>query len=117
MQRPLLAGNAVEALVDGAQAFPAMLEAIAGAHHTLALSSYIFDAKGIGEQFVSALGAAAKRGVAVRVLIDDVDARFSFSSAVKPLRKAGVGVALFNQQLVPARLHSGRGLGSWSTSA
>ena len=106
VQRPLLAGNALEVLVDGAQAFPAMLEAIAGARHTLALSSYIFDAKGIGAEFVRALGAAAKRGVAVRVLIDDVDARFSFSSAVKPLRKAGVQVAVFNPPLVPARLHA-----------
>ena len=106
VRRPLLAGNALEVLVDGAQAFPAMLEAIAGARHTLVLSSYIFDAKGIGEEFVRALGAAAKRGVAVRVLIDDVDARFSFSSAVKPLRKAGVQVAVFNPPLVPARLHA-----------
>jgi cardiolipin synthase len=106
VQRPLLGGNAVEPLVDGAQAFPAMLEAIAGARRSVCMASYIFDGDGIGEQFVAALAAAAKRGVAVRVLIDDVDARFSLSSAVKPLRRAGVTVAVFNPPLVPARLHA-----------
>ena len=40
------------------------------------------------------------------MLIDDVDARFSTSSAVKPLRKRGVNVAVFNPPLVPARLHA-----------
>ena len=106
VQRPLLGGNAIEPLVDGAQAYPAMLEAIGAARTSIAMASYIFDGNGIGEQFVAALAAAAKRGVEVRVLIDDVDARFSRSSAVKPLRRAGVQVAVFNPPLVPARLHA-----------
>ena len=106
VQRPLLPGNAIEALIDGAQAFPAMLEALAAARRSVVMSSYIFDGDGIGERFVAALAAAVKRGVAVRVLIDDVDARFSSTSAVKPLRRAGVPVAVFNPPLVPARLHA-----------
>ena len=106
VQRPLLPGNAIEPLIDGAQAFPAMLEALAQARRSVVMASYIFDGNGIGEQFVAALAAAVKRGVAVRVLIDDVDARFSSSSAVKPLRRAGVPVAVFNPPLVPARLHA-----------
>jgi len=106
VQRPLLAGNSVEPLVDGAQAYPAMLDAIAGARRSVAMASYIFDGDGIGERFVAALAAAVKRGVEVRVLIDDVDARFSRSSAVKPLKRAGVTVAVFNPPLVPARLHA-----------
>jgi cardiolipin synthase A/B len=70
------------------------------------MSSYIFDGDGIGAQFVDALADAAKRGVEVHVLIDDVDARFSRTSAVKPLRRAGVDVAVFNPPLLPARLHA-----------
>ena len=104
--RPLLPGNAIEPLVDGAHAFPAMLEAIGRAQRSIAISSYIFDGDGIGAEFVAALAAAAKRGVEVHVLIDDVDARFSTSSAVKPLRRAGVDVAVFNPPLLPARLHA-----------
>jgi cardiolipin synthase len=105
-QRHLLPGNSIEALVDGAHAFPAMLEAIHGARSSVVMASYIFDGNGIGADFVRALADATRRGVEVRVLIDDVDARFSSSTAVKPLRAAGVNVAVFNPPLVPARLHA-----------
>lgn len=104
--RPLLSGNSVEALTDGAHAYPAMLEAIAQAQRSIAMSSYIFHGDGIGGEFVAALASAVKRGVQVRVLIDDVDARWSRTSAVKPLRKAGVDVAVFNPPFLPARLHA-----------
>ncbi len=104
--RPLLQGNSIEALIDGAHAFPAMLDALGRARRSIAMSSYIFDGDGVGAQFVEALAAAAKRGVEVHVLIDDVDARWSSSSAVKPLRRAAVDVAVFNPPLVPARLHA-----------
>jgi cardiolipin synthase len=87
-------------------AFPALLEAINGAQSSIAMASYIFDGDGIGEQFVRALAAAKERGVEVRVLIDDVAARFSSSTAVKPLRALGINVAVFNPTLVPARLHA-----------
>src|SRR2546426_3879559 len=106
VDRPLLPGNAIEPLVDGTNAFSAMLQAINGAQTSVAMSSYIFDGDGVGAEFVSALAGAVHRGVEVRVLIDDVDARFSTSSAVKPLRKRGVNVAVFNPPLVPARLHA-----------
>jgi cardiolipin synthase len=105
-ERPLLPGNSIEPLVDGPHAFPAMLEAIRSAKTSIAMASYIFDGDGIGEDFVKELAAATKRGVEVRVLIDDVDARWSSSTAVKPLRAAGVNTSVFNPPLVPARLHA-----------
>ena len=105
VERRLCPCNAIDPLIEGAAAFPAMLEAINGAKSSIALASYIFDREGIGAEFVAALAAAMKRGVDVRVLIDDVDARFG-SSAVKLLEKAGVNVAVFNPPLVPARLHA-----------
>jgi cardiolipin synthase len=106
VDRPLLSGNAIEVLIDGAQAYPAMLEAISSARTSLTLASYIFQSDGIGADFVDALVEAHRRGVQVRVLIDDVDVRFSRSSAAKPLRKAGVPLAIFNPPAVPARLHA-----------
>jgi cardiolipin synthase len=105
-KRPLLAGNSIDVLVGGAQAYPAMLEAIDSARASVALASYIFNADGIGADFVAALERAHKRGVAVRVLVDDVDARFSRSSACKPLRRAGIPVGIFNPPFVPARLNT-----------
>jgi len=106
VERPLLPGNAVEPLVDGGNTYPTMLDAIQGARISIAMSSYIFDGEGIGADFVQVLALATQRGLEVRVLIDDVDARFSFTNAVKPLRGAGVNVAVFNPPMVPARLHA-----------
>jgi cardiolipin synthase len=106
IERPLTPGNAVEPLVDGVQAYPAMLDAIESAQSSIMLASYIFHGNGIGAQFVDALARATQRGVVVRVLVDDVDARFSWSSAYKPLRRAGVPLGVFNPPLVPARLNA-----------
>ena len=106
IERPLLPGNLVEDLVDGVQAYPAMLEAIESARSSIMLASYIFHGDGIGAQFVDALVRAGKRGVQLRVLVDDVDARFSWHSAYKPLRHGGVPVAIFNPPLLPARMNA-----------
>jgi cardiolipin synthase len=106
VERPLLAGNTIEPLVDGVEAYPAMLQAIDQARTSVALGSYIFHANGIGESFVNALIRARQRGVAVRVLIDDVSCRFSLHSPAKRLRRAGVPVGDFNPPLVPARLNA-----------
>src|SRR5687768_15221074 len=106
IERPLTAGNQVDVLVDGAQAYPAMLEAIESARASIMLASYIFHSDGIGAQFIGALIRAHQRGIAVRVLVDDVDVRFSRHPANKPLKQAGVPVAIFNPPFVPARLNA-----------
>lgn len=104
--RELLPGNRIQPLVDGAQAYPAMLEAIDAARTSVALSTYIFDRERAGERFIDALARAMARGVQVRVLIDDADVRFSWGSAAPALRRAGVPLGVFNPTLVPARLNS-----------
>jgi cardiolipin synthase len=104
--QPLTAGNRIEPLLDGEQAYPAMLAAIESARHSVALASYIFDGQGIGAQFVAALRQAHARGVHVRVLIDDVSARWVRRSAYRLLKRSGVPVAPFNPTLIPARLHA-----------
>jgi cardiolipin synthase len=106
VKRPLMPGNRIDPLVDGEETFPAMLEAIEGARSSVALASYIFHGDGVGERFIEALVRAQKRGVMVRVLIDDVSDRFSWSSAAKKLRRAGVPVGIFNPPLVPARINA-----------
>ena len=73
----LLGGNAVRPLTTGTEAYAEMLRAIDGAAHTVGLSTYIFDNDAAGARFVEALGRAAARGVEVRVLIDDIGARYS----------------------------------------
>ena len=99
--RPLLAGNHVTCLVNGDEAYPAMLEAIERAHSSIALCTYIFDNDRAGRMFVAALGRAVARGVDVRVLVDDVGARYTWPSILRPLRRAGVRVARFLPTLGP----------------
>ena len=102
--RALVPGNAVTALVNGDEAYPAMLAAISAAERSVALSTYIFDRDRSGREFVEALGRAAVRGVEVRVLIDDVGARYSLPPVVHALRSRGVVVARFGRTLFPWRL-------------
>jgi cardiolipin synthase len=97
----LSAGNAVDVLVDGDAAYPAMLAAIRGARRSVLLTTYIFDHDEAGLQFADALAAANQRGVEVRVIIDAVGARYSAPSMVRTLRRRGVPVATFMPSWVP----------------
>ena len=92
---PLLPGNLVEPLADGEEAYPAMLEAIAGARRTVDLETYIFDGDGTGRQFVRALAEAAARGVEVRVLVDGLGERYSKIRARRLLKGTSVKAAKF----------------------
>jgi cardiolipin synthase len=82
-------------LVNGDEAYPAMLEAIGSARQSIALSSYIFDRDPAGKRFVEALGAARDRGVEVRVLVDDVGIRYSRRPIDRDLRSRGIATARF----------------------
>ncbi|TSJ61022.1 cardiolipin synthase [Starkeya sp. 3C] len=101
---PLTSGNAVELLDSGDAAYPAMLAAIRGAKRHVALSSYIFDNDPVGAEFADALIEAHRRGVAVRVLIDAIGARYSRPSIVGRLVEGGVTVDLFMGNLIGLRL-------------
>jgi len=100
----LLTGNRVQPLVNGDQAFPAMLAAINAATRTVSLASYIFDNDQSGHQFVAALGRAVQRGVQVRVLVDDAGVRYSIPTIVGKLKAARVPVGRFLPTLAPWRL-------------
>lgn len=59
-------------LRDGKAAFPAMIDAIHGARVSVRFENFIFAGDATGRRFARALGAAARRGVEVRVLYDPV---------------------------------------------
>ncbi|MFH1723697.1 MAG: cardiolipin synthase [Elusimicrobiota bacterium] len=100
-RRPLLAGNRILPLQDGSQAYPAMLRAVDEAERSVSLASYIFSNDAVGATFREALGRAVRRGVQVRVLIDDVGARYSVPPITSSLRRAGVRVAHFMPTMIP----------------
>ncbi|MCP4289252.1 MAG: phospholipase [Gammaproteobacteria bacterium] len=93
--KPLLPGNSVRLLVNGDEAYPAMLEAIDNAAVSITLLSYIFDSDRVGDKFLDALKAARARGVEVRVLIDHIGSGYSKVNMVKRLRSEGLNAAAF----------------------
>jgi cardiolipin synthase len=93
--RPLIGGNSVQLLENGDAAFPAILDSIRSAERTISLSSYIFDHDAAGEQFV----AAKERGVEIRVLVDDVGARYSRPPINWTLSRQGIPNARFLPQV------------------
>jgi len=101
---PLLEGNQITPLINGDQAYPEMLRAIASAQKSIMLSTYIFDNDAIGTKFVTALSHALKRGVEVRVLVDATGSRYSYPSIMEPLRRAGIRAARFMPNFQPTRI-------------
>jgi cardiolipin synthase A/B len=95
VERPLLPGNRIDPLVDGDEAFPAMLDAIQHARQTISFVTYIFDRDEVGMAFAHALGDAVRRGVEVRVLVDAVGLLYSWPSILHALRREGVTYARF----------------------
>ena len=102
--RALMAGTTVQAFENGDAGYPQMLEAIAEAKTSVALSSYIFDADTWGGHFIDALVDAKDRGVAVRVLIDGVGGGWLRSPAYHRLRRRGVAADRFLHSLLPWRM-------------
>jgi len=93
--QPLTSGNRIEPLVNGDEAFPAMLDAIESSRRSISLVTYIFDNDPSGKRFVEALSRAAARGVAVRVLVDAAGARYSWPPIAHRLREAKIPFAKF----------------------
>lgn len=100
---PLVAGNSVRVLKDADENFPAWLEAIASARHTIFFEHYIVADDEIGREFVSALAERARAGVRVRVLHDWFGGLGVGGPKLwRPLAQAGGAVRCFN----PPRLES-----------
>ena len=104
LPRPLLPGNQVKLLINGDEAYPAMLAAITSARDTITLSTYIFDRDEVGVTFAKALGAAIERGVEVRVLIDATGVRYSWPSIIGALRREKIPHARFMRTFPLRRL-------------
>ncbi|MCB8874716.1 cardiolipin synthase [Acidisoma silvae] len=102
--RPIETGNRIDILNNGDGAYPAMLEAIARAEHSIGLSSYIFRADKIGHRFIAALAEAQKRGVTVRVIVDGIGSGWLLSPAYRALRQAGLPAGRFMHSALPWRM-------------
>lgn len=100
---PLVQGNAVRLLKDGAANFPAWVAAIRAAQKTVCFENYIIEDDDVGREIAAALSDRARAGVKVRLVRDWLG---SLGGAPRrfwrDLAKAGVEVRLFN----PPRIDS-----------
>jgi cardiolipin synthase A/B len=93
---PLILGNKVTLLKDGAATYPAMFAAIRNARDHINLETFIFEDDDIGRQFADLLLEQQGRGVQVNIIYD------SFGSLATPkpffdrLKEGGIAVLQFN---------------------
>jgi cardiolipin synthase len=93
---PLEPGNSIQTLNNGDQIFPAMLQAIRAARHTITFETFIYWQGNIGQQFTDALCDRARSGVKVHLLVDAVGSTRIDKSYLKSMRDAGVEVQLYH---------------------
>ncbi|HEY7181009.1 MAG TPA: phospholipase D-like domain-containing protein [Blastocatellia bacterium] len=99
----LITGNSARVLKDAAENYPAWLEAIESARHTIHFESYVIHEDEQGRIFADALSEKARDGVKVRLIYDWMGAFNSTSNGFwRRLREAGVEARCFN----PPRLDS-----------
>jgi len=89
---PTVGGNRVTALLNGDQAFPAMLEAIRSARRSINFEGYIFWSGAVGKSFADALSERARAGVPTHVVVDWLGSKKLGDRLEKQMRQAGVAV-------------------------
>lgn len=93
---PALESGHEVALLQGAhELFPALVEAIDHSRHEVRLETYIFEPQSTGVQVLEALERAARRGVAVYLVMDGVGTDGLTPAWQQRLTQAGVQWTLF----------------------
>ena len=93
---PLLLGNKVTLLQDGAQTYPAMFAAIRAARDHIDLESYIIEDDEVGRQFAELLLERQASGVQVNLIYDSIGGINTPKAFFERLRQAGILVLEFN---------------------
>jgi cardiolipin synthase A/B len=96
-----LPGNRLKLLRRGAEFFPALAEAIAGARRLVHLETYIFAEDESAQRIAQALMDAARRGVKTRVIVDAFGCKTFLFDLRERLLAAGVDVLLYRPDITP----------------
>src|SRR5690606_17200742 len=92
---PFAEGNSIRVLRNGKEIFPALLEAIEQAEHTIDFLTYVYWTGDIAERFADALIRKARQGVDVDVILDAFGAKQMNRQLVQKMEQAGVTVCWF----------------------
>jgi cardiolipin synthase len=101
-------GNRIGLLESGAGYFPALEAALDAARVEVHLQCYIFEADQTGERIAAALERAARRGVAVHVVVDGFGSKTLPAALRARMRAAGVGLLFFRPELALLELRRSR---------
>ena len=92
---PLVDGNRVALYNNGDEFYPAMLEAIDSARHSVTMEQFIFWDGLVGRRFAEAFAEKARQGVAVKLLVDAVGSAALGEDILKILEEGGCQLAWF----------------------
>ena len=96
-EAPMVGGNAVQLLRDGAQALPAMFQAMGRAHDHINLEYFIFsDVVWQGTSITRLLADKLQQGVRVNLIYDGFGSKDTPAPVFDTLRKAGAQIVEFN---------------------
>ena len=96
-QAALHHGNSVEILTNGAEFYPAMLDAIRSATRSVNMECYIFQPGRVANQFIEALSERARKGVNVTIVVDAIGSFSLWGRPVRRLRKAGCRIESYQR--------------------
>ncbi|HEY4010450.1 MAG TPA: phospholipase D-like domain-containing protein [Acidobacteriaceae bacterium] len=85
-----------EVLTNGPNFYPAALDAIRSAQHSVSLEAYIFQRSEIGKLYLDALTERARAGVHVNVVLDAFGSASVPKRYFRPLLEAGGKLAFYN---------------------
>jgi cardiolipin synthase len=92
----IIGGNRVQALQNGAQIFPAMLQAIGSARRTITFETYIYWSGEVGNRFAEALMERARAGVRVHVMLDWMGSEKIDHALIRRMRDASIEVERYH---------------------
>jgi len=92
----MLQGNAITALKNGAEIFPAMLSAIRSAKLSITFETYIYWSGTIGREFADALKERCQAGVPIHVMLDWAGSFKMDNALLVELVDAGVEVEKYH---------------------
>ena len=101
-------GNRITLLKSGSEYFPALAAEFDAARHEIHLEAYIFEADATGRTIAAALGRAARRGVAVNVMVDGFGSKDLDPALVREMREAGVRFLVYRRNISPWTLRRTR---------
>src|ERR671921_1396748 len=93
-------GNAITVLRNGDEIFPAMLNAISAAQHSVDLMTFVYWKGWPAQEFADALCDRAKAGLRVRVLIDALGGLRIEQGIIESMEDSGVDVHWFRKPWV-----------------